>query len=393
MVCEGAHEKRTDWTWAGGEIYLPGVAVRSGGTRRPSMRSIDTVQVMAGTDAADRLTGPAPVPGWYLDPGHPEEVRWWDGARWTQYTHPAGMILREPLPASALFAPQPSIVQQWRPSLLPESLHGMGLALQVATVVSALVFVAQAGSALWAAAIFGRGYDEAAASAFTAQRVVLGLAELVVFILTMVLWMVWQYRFAAAMPKGALQSSPGWHAGSWFVPILSLYYPLENVADLRRAVESGRRRSPDEAASGTKERLPVLYGIWWGVFLVGGLLDSTGRILDIALPDPETVTALAARLIFAGFVDLVQAGSWFLAFAVVGDLTRRGVAWLRGWNDDLLHAFGAGPDRDQRDSVPTHAPWGQVAGQHSTTPRPEEMASYQQLSDKERAVLERLRRS
>ena len=95
---------------------------------------------------------------------------------------------------------------------------------------------------------------------------------------TMILWMVWQYRFAAAMPKGALRRSPGWHAGISFVPVLCLYYPLQNVADLRRAVESGRTQPPDATAGPIKARLPKLYGTWWGLYIAGQMLPalSTG---------------------------------------------------------------------------------------------------------------------
>ncbi|MGL5928426.1 MAG: DUF2510 domain-containing protein, partial [Dermatophilaceae bacterium] len=36
------------------------------------------------------MTG-APSPGWHADPHAPGRLRWWDGTRWTEHTHPAGV--------------------------------------------------------------------------------------------------------------------------------------------------------------------------------------------------------------------------------------------------------------------------------------------------------------
>ncbi|KJL45260.1 hypothetical protein RS82_00287 [Microbacterium trichothecenolyticum] len=52
---------------------------------------------------------------------------------------------------------------------------------------------------------------------------------------TAVVWVIWQYR-AAKQVAGLTRRSPGWHVGSWFVPVVSAWFPFQNITDLWRAV-------------------------------------------------------------------------------------------------------------------------------------------------------------
>lgn len=54
-----------------------------------------------------------------------------------------------------------------------------------------------------------------------------------------VTWVIWQYRVAKRV-SGQTRRSPGWHAGSWFIPVVSLWYPYQNISDLWRATGSHR---------------------------------------------------------------------------------------------------------------------------------------------------------
>jgi hypothetical protein len=42
--------------------------------------------------------------GWFPDPGNPQNVRWWDGQQWTQYTQPAQPVAQPVAPST----PQPT---------------------------------------------------------------------------------------------------------------------------------------------------------------------------------------------------------------------------------------------------------------------------------------------
>ncbi|MFD7919367.1 phospholipid scramblase-related protein [Streptomyces sp. NPDC059740] len=58
------------------------------------------------------MTQPNIPAGWYADPqGAADLLRWWDGARWTEHTHPARQTQPSPAPAAQQQAPQPQVQQ------------------------------------------------------------------------------------------------------------------------------------------------------------------------------------------------------------------------------------------------------------------------------------------
>lgn len=44
----------------------------------------------AEQDVESEGTSPSPPPGWYVDPGDESQLRWWDGASWTEHVQPEG---------------------------------------------------------------------------------------------------------------------------------------------------------------------------------------------------------------------------------------------------------------------------------------------------------------
>jgi hypothetical protein len=139
-----------------------------------------------------------------------------------------------------------------------------------------------------------------------------GAVPAVLTAITGVLWMAWQHRLAAAVPRWMLRRSPGWHVGSWLIPVVSLWFPYQNITDLHRAV------TPDAAGRTS----PVTYRLWWGMWL---LSTVTEWLTNAASQGETTLESMLAASAATGVGEVFSAGSAVCAILVVGDLTRRAV--------------------------------------------------------------------
>lgn len=139
--------------------------------------------------------------------------------------------------------------------------------------------------------------------AYDQSTALVGILASIAFIVTGVLWAIWQYR-AAKQVVGHTRRSPGWHAGSWFVPIVSFWFPYQNISDLWRAV--GRSR-------------PSWQIVWWLLFLGSNFFVQISSRAYMAAETLEQFR-VAMWTSFAGEV-LVLAAVPF-AWMVVRGITR-----------------------------------------------------------------------
>lgn len=105
------------------------------------------------------------------------------------------------------------------------------------------------------------------------------------------------------MPQ-ALRRGPGMHAGSWFIPIASFWYPLENMRDLWRHYV------------GTSA---TILGWWWAAWLVAELSD---RVVFVMSRDTETLADFRDLAIAGGVSSALAVAAALLALNVVRRLGR-----------------------------------------------------------------------
>jgi len=117
-------------------------------------------------------------------------------------------------------------------------------------------------------------------------------------------WVVWQYRAAASVPPGGLRRSPGWHVGSWFIPVVSLFFPFQNISDLARS-------SRADLSGG-------LRGTWWTLWIASNLVGSiAGQAATAAKSIPGLTGALAGSMLS----ELLAIGAAVFAWIIVARIT------------------------------------------------------------------------
>jgi len=143
-----------------------------------------------------------------------------------------------------------------------------------------------------------------------------GIVVIVVYLSTVVIWLVWQHRgqsnlHALAIPR--LTFTPGWAVGWWLIPIANLWKPFQTVRELWKASDGDEAwwRSPT---------WPVI-GWWWACWVVFNVLyNITIRFYG---SDSAVVNSylIGDRISVAG--DLVSIVAAILAISIVRSVTDR----------------------------------------------------------------------
>lgn len=231
-----------------------------------------------------------PPAGWYPSPDG-GELRWWDGVQWT--THHQSAVSAQP---------------SGRSSALPR----LAQATQVLLVGSILLAVLTIGVEVFGVTAINayNGGSRAAIDLITAYdqiSLVISVLTVLVLLATAVLWVLWQYR-AAKRVAGRTRRTPGWHVGSWFIPVVNLWFPYQNVADLWRA--TGRTPPPWQVA-------------WWVLWLVSNMVVSiSSRLYLSAQTLDEYLIAIWVGIVGYALTAVAGVLAWLIVRGVTEALQR-----------------------------------------------------------------------
>lgn len=195
-------------------------------------------------------------------------------------------------------------------------LLGIGIVLSIAAIVSG-AFEAR----LLLKIESGGFWTDAEIDANDTRQFIVGIAQLLLFIVTGIVWLVWfsrAYKNLPALGARNLRFKPGWAIGSWFVPFLNLVRPKAMTDDTWRASDPTAPAIQEGPYKGRRVS-PVLHA-WWALFIISQLL---GRIVFRWAMAAETIEEIRSGNIAAMLADVIDVPLTVLALLVVLQITRR----------------------------------------------------------------------
>ena len=166
-----------------------------------------------------------------------------------------------------------------------------------------------------------------AASANDLRQQIIGAVQVLVFIVTAVLFLTWisrVYRNLTALSTREPTHSPGWAVGAWFVPFLNLFRPVQIVKEVWIYSDP---TATEYGGLGIAPSAPPLIGWWWGLYLVTGFF---GQITFRLSASAKTIDDLLASSTLSIVGDVLGIPLTILAFQVVRKLSARQDAAARG---------------------------------------------------------------
>ena len=251
------------------------------------------------------MTAPA---NWYPDPSAPHQVRYWDGAQWTQHVSVA--------PAPVPYAVRPRLFYALTKSMAIASIAMAGCVVLLQLL--AAVFVWPGNRAVEDKFVAGGDIMDV----LTTYDAVSALKFLLLFPAAYIVTCMWLWgvrRNAEALnPIARHVRERGWVWGSWVCPVVSLWFPFQIVRDVQAATNPHGRRT-------------ALIGWWWAAFLVVNLTLNAYSLRGGAGNDLAEVKAFDA---IAGIGEviglLVSLAAGTLWAAIVLRIERNQAALLAG---------------------------------------------------------------
>lgn len=196
------------------------------------------------------------------------------------------------------------------------------VALLAATVVIDVIAV---GSGLAEVGLLDRAIDgafitEAEATANDVRQGLIGLVQIVLFVGTVVAFLMWLHRARRNLPAlhaRDLRFSPGWAVGYFFIPILNLFRPYQAVKETWKASDP----TTLHPTAWKDSRGSSVLRWWWAFWLIMNWLGMIAFRISLAAGDDLSVLRGASVMtVLADFFEIVAA---VFAIFVVREIDRR----------------------------------------------------------------------
>jgi hypothetical protein len=167
----------------------------------------------------------------------------------------------------------------------------------------------------------------------------LGSAYGALFLAAGIAWLIWVHQAHKNLPGLGAQGlyfSPGWAVGSYFIPIIALFWPYQ------AAQEAYRASDPDawveDGYAWRDVRGSYLIGFWWFFWLVGMVvLAQVAAQMDTSMDNPDALTAVVVQMV----ANAVAVPGAVLAVLVI--------TTIQGRQRERLRRIQEGPDAADRE--------------------------------------------
>jgi hypothetical protein len=197
-------------------------------------------------------------------------------------------------------------------------LLGIQAFLALASMLSSLLQVQ-----LLSRALAGEEISETEASLNDVRELGIGILTILAAIVSGVVFLRYLGRAnhnARALGADDLSATPGWTIGSYFVPIVNLWWPYQILQEIWKA--SAAESGPWKSRPGSS-----LIGWWWGVRLIDSFVNQA--VFRLSMAESAPIPNLE-RLIATTWLDFAAAGLdillLVLSFWLIQRLQQRQVA-------------------------------------------------------------------
>jgi hypothetical protein len=145
---------------------------------------------------------------------------------------------------------------------------------------------------------------------------IIAIIYLIVFVISGVTFIQWFRRayFNLHQKTDCLTYSEGWAAGSWFVPIVSLYRPYQIMKDLYKETEELLSEKQIDVTNYTTKYL----GIWWTLWVINSFV---GQIVSRYSIKAVTIDELTTSTLASMGSNILGIPLAFITIKVIIDYT------------------------------------------------------------------------
>ena len=145
----------------------------------------------------------------------------------------------------------------------------------------------------------------------------LGLAQVAIYIATIVVFLMWLHRSYENLPALGvsprdLKYSSGWAVGSFFVPFVNLVVPY------RAVVELWGKSAPHATRMFGQLSAPEFIKQWWALWIISNIVNNIYSRMVIQSEAPSVLS-----LTFGVLSDVLDIAAAMLAIKVVREIDRR----------------------------------------------------------------------